>query len=151
MESKQIINEFLNDRPAVCGAYGYGSGVFKQNNYNGEVNPQIDLILIVEDMKEWHKENIEKNPTDYSFLGRIRLGHITREAMKGKNHVTYCTSIKVNNHLFKYGLIEEKDFIKDLQTWEPFYVAGRFQKPTLEVVTNDVIKNIIIRLILPYF
>ena len=31
---KELINEFLSSRPTVIGAYGYGSGVFKQLGYN---------------------------------------------------------------------------------------------------------------------
>lgn len=137
METKKVIADFLNERPDVVGAYGYGSGVFKQNNYNVEEKPQIDLILVVDNMQEWHKQNIASNPKDYSFFGKVRLNNVSRQAMKGKNHITYCALIRSNDHLFKYGLIEKEDFMKDLASWKPFYVAGRFHKPVLSVKSDS--------------
>ena len=63
------IEEFINKRPDVVAAYGYGSGVFKQAGYTSKDKPQIDLILIVDDLKEWHKKNFKLNRKDYSFFG----------------------------------------------------------------------------------
>ena len=57
---KEFINEFLSQRPNVIGAFGYGSGVFKQLGYDKKEKPQIDLILVVENIREWHRENIKK-------------------------------------------------------------------------------------------
>ena len=120
METKRVISEFLADRPEVVGAFGYGSGVFKQSNYNGEVKPQIDLILVVDNMQDWHKKNIAQNPGDYSLIGKVRLSTVSRKNMKGKNHITYCALIKSNDRLFKFGLIEKDDFISDLTSWHKF-------------------------------
>lgn len=141
METKRVISEFLADRPEVVGAFGYGSGVFKQSNYNGEVKPQIDLILVVDNMQDWHKKNIAQNPGDYSLIGKVRLSTVSRKNMKGKNHITYCALIKSNDRLFKFGLIEKDDFISDLTSWQKFYVAGRFHKPVLEVKKNPYLDS----------
>ena len=53
---KDFINDFLNERPDVVAAFGYGSGVFKQLGYDNKEKPQIDLILTVSNIIEWHKK-----------------------------------------------------------------------------------------------
>jgi translocator assembly and maintenance protein 41 len=62
---KNEILKFINKRPKVIGAYGYGSGVFKQSGYTEKDKPQIDLILVVDNLKEWHNENMKLNSKDY--------------------------------------------------------------------------------------
>ena len=60
MSNKDVIKKFIEKRPKVIAAYGYGSGVFKQAGYNGNEEVQLDLIFIVEDIKKWHLENMKK-------------------------------------------------------------------------------------------
>lgn len=142
---KEFINEFLNQRPDVIGAFGYGSGVFKQLGYSSKEKPQIDLILVVENIREWHKENIKKNPKDYSFIGKNFFLKASLKEIKGLTGITYQSNIEYKNHLFKYGVIEYKDFIKHLSSWDSFYVAGRFQKPILVLKSNQEIDDLIIK------
>ena len=62
--NENVIN-FVKNRPEVVAAYGYGSGIFKQSGYTSKDKPQIDLILVVDDLKKWHKENMKANPKDF--------------------------------------------------------------------------------------
>ena len=135
--------EFLNKRPKVIGAFGYGSGVFKQIGYTENDKVQIDLILIVENIKDWHKQNIKLNPKDYSFIGKNFLTKSNINKIKGLTGITYQSNIDYKNNLFKYGIIEYKDFEKHMKTWDSFYVPGRFQKPILTIITNDKIDKLI--------
>lgn len=139
----ELIMEFLNKRPEVIGAFGYGSGVFKQIGYNDNDKVQIDLILIVEDIKDWHKKNIKLNPNDYSFVGKRFLLNSDINKIKGVTGITYQSNINFKNNLFKYGIIEYKDFEKHMKTWDSFYVPGRFQKPVLTIITNENIDKLI--------
>ena len=143
MEKVEIIKEFLSNRPQLDGAFGYGSGVIKQSNYTNQDKPQIDLILITDDIKIWHTANIALNPRDYSIQGRFRLSYLSRSQMKGHNNIVYFSQVPENNLLFKYGVIETDDFIKDLKTWDTFYVAGRFHKPMLEIQSTKEIDDAI--------
>lgn len=145
MDKKTIIEGFLCYRPDVEGAFGYGSGVIKQESYTNQDKPQIDMILVTKDIKNWHTNNIIRNPRDYSFAGRFRLSYLSRSQMKGPNNIVYCSYIQEKNYLFKYGLIETSDFINDLNTWDNFYVAGRFHKPMLEIKSNEEINEAIER------
>ena len=142
---KDFIKEFLNERPEVVAAFGYGSGVFKQLGYDSKEKPQIDLILIVNDMKLWHKENIKRNPKDYSFIGRNFFLNSSLDEIKGITGITYQSNIEYKGHLFKYGIIEYGDFVRHMQTWDSFYVPGRFQKPTLTIKSNNFIDELILQ------
>ena len=142
---KDFIKEFLNERPEVVAAFGYGSGVFKQLGYDSKEKPQIDLILIVNDMKLWHKENIKKNPKDYSFIGRNFFLNSSLDEIKGITGITYQSNIEYKGHLFKYGIIEYGDFVRHMQTWDSFYVPGRFQKPILTIKSNNFVDELILQ------
>ena len=142
---KDFIKEFLNERPEVVAAFGYGSGVFKQLGYDSKEKPQIDLILIVNDMKLWHKENIKKNPKDYSFIGRNFFLNSSLDEIKGITGITSQSNIEYKGHLFKYGIIEYGDFVRHMQTWDSFYVPGRFQKPILTIKSNNFIDELILQ------
>lgn len=142
---KDFIKEFLNERPEVVAAFGYGSGVFKQLGYDSKEKPQIDLILVVNDMKLWHKENIKRNPKDYSFIGRNFFLNSSLDEIKGITGITYQSNIEYKGHLFKYGIIEYGDFVRHMQTWDSFYVPGRFQKPILTIKSNNFIDELILQ------
>lgn len=145
MENVDKIYKFLSHRPKVIGAFGYGSGVFKQASYTNMDKPQIDLIFIVEDIKKWHKENIIKNPKDYSMVGKIFLKHFPLKFIKGATNITYQSNILEDSKVFKYGVIEYKDFINSLSNWDTLYIAGRFQKMVLPIITNNEMNELIER------
>lgn len=122
------IEEFVNKRPDVVAAYGYGSGIFKQSGYTNKDKPQIDLILVVDDLKKWHKENIKLNKNDYSLIGKVFFKYASIKKLKGPTCITYVSNILENGNIYKYGTIEEKDLINNLKNWNSFYLPGRFQK-----------------------
>lgn len=141
---KSIITTFLDKRPATLGTFLYGSAVFKQESYSESDKPQIDMVFIVDDMKEWHRQNIRMNPHDYPLLGRLHVNLSSVKALKGGNKITYFSHIKENGYTFKFGVTELKDFIDGLSTWSPFFVAGRFQKPILPINTTPAIDEAIL-------
>ena len=83
------IEEFINKRPDVVAAYGYGSGVFKQAGYTSKDKPQIDLIFVVDDLKEWHKKNFKLNKKDYSFFGKLYIRFANISKLKKKHEENY--------------------------------------------------------------
>ena len=140
---KEKIVEFIEKRPEVKAAYGYGSGVFKQSGYTDKDKPQLDLILVVDNLKDWHLKNIKLNPKDYSFTGKVFFKNASESKLKGKTGITYLSNIEEGNLVFKYGTIELKDLEKYLTTWESFYLPGRFQKAVYPIKENkDLTKKI---------
>lgn len=139
MENIKKIEDFISKRPKIKAAYGYGSGVFKQTGYTEKDKPQIDLILVVDDLKKWHLNNIKKNPHDYSFTGKLYYKYASINSLKGNTGITYLSNIQENGSVYKYGTIEEKDLLKYLDTWESFYIPGRFQKRILPIIESKKI------------
>ena len=137
------ILDFIKKRPEVVAAYGYGSGVFKQAGYTSKDKPQIDLIIVVDDLKKWHKENMKLNKKDYSFIGKLFFRLASPKALKGKTGITYISNIEENGSVFKYGTIEAKDLKKNLSTWKSFYLPGRFQKNVYTIIENKEITELI--------
>lgn len=135
------IEEFINKRPDVVAAYGYGSGVFKQAGYTSKDKPQIDLIFVVDDLKEWHKKNFKLNKRDYSLFGKLYIRFAKESKLKKATGITYLSGIKENGSIFKYGTIEEKDLSKYLETWESFYLPGRFQKTVYPIKETKELKE----------
>ena len=137
------IKRFIDKRPDVVAAYGYGSGVFKQSGYTTKDKPQIDLILVVEDLKKWHLENIKLNKNDYSIIGKAYFKHSSPDKLKGCTGITYLSNIVEDGNIYKYGTIEEKDLLRYLDTWESFYLPGRFQKTVYPIIENNELKEAI--------
>ena len=125
----ELLQEFINKRPEVKAAYGYGSAIFKQANTDNKELKQLDLILVVDDLKKWHLDNLKMNIKDYPLFGSIYYKTADINELKGCTGITYLSNIKENNKIFKYGTIEKDDLIEKLITWNSFYVPGRFQKP----------------------
>ena len=143
MSNKDVIKKFIEKRPKVIAAYGYGSGVFKQAGYNSNEEVQLDLIFIVEDIKKWHLENMKKNPNDYSFTGRLFFKNSKKEKLVGLTGVTYQSNIVEDGCVFKYGVVDYDHFKVALSTWNSFYMTGRFQKTIMEFISTDEVRRII--------
>lgn len=142
MNLELSIHEFIKKRPKLKGAYGYGSGVFKQSGYTDKDKPQIDMIFVVEDLKKWHLENIKLNPKDYSFSAKLYFKTASVSKLKGNTGIVYLSNIMENGSVYKYGTIEEKDLERYLDTWESFYLPGRFQKTILPIIESKKIAKI---------
>lgn len=124
----KVIERFMEKRPKCEAIIGYGSGITKQKDQENR-KVQIDLIVVVKDLKRWHKANVRKNPNDYSFTGKNFLTNGSLSWLKKGGKICYLTYIPFEGHSFKIGTIEEKDFLDSLELWDTFYLAGRMQKP----------------------
>ena len=143
MDIHEKLKKFIGNRPEVVAAFGYGSGVFKQTGYDEKSLPQIDMILVVEDVRRWHKENKKKNPGDYSWTGACILPSPLVTKMSGKTCIIYQSNIEEEGGVYKYGIISRQDFFTCMTTWESFYVPGRFQKPLLPVVISPEVETLL--------
>ncbi|QLG70165.1 hypothetical protein HG535_0A01040 [Zygotorulaspora mrakii] len=118
-------------------AFGYGSGVFQQTGYvQGVDKPQIDLILGVSHATHFHSLNMRQNPQQYSSLRYFGSSFVSRFQEVGAG-VYFNPFAEINGHEVKYGVISMEKILKDLATWDTFYIAGRLQKP-VKILKNDL-------------
>jgi len=144
MNKYTLIKEFASKRPEAKAIFGYGSGVFHQASYTNNDKPQIDVIFVVDDLEDWHLTNISLNKNDYTIMGSIPIKLRAFNYLKGYNKITYYSDVKDLDCTFKYGVTEANDFLNNLKTWDNFFLAGRFQKPVLEVKSDPKIDRAIL-------
>ena len=119
----------------------------------------IDLIFVVDDTSQWHRENIRQNSWHYSSLFQkptfVRL-KLLELLQKTKPYVLYNTKIPFNGQVLsddrvstmftstqviKYGVISKEHLVEDLRHWTTLFVSGRMQKPVaMRCVTAKAIK-----------
>ncbi|CCK71626.1 putative phosphatidate cytidylyltransferase KNAG_0H02120 [Huiozyma naganishii CBS 8797] len=116
-------------RAPIDFAFGYGSGVFQQSGYNsGGSAPQTDLILAVSDSTAFHTLNMRQNPSHYSGLRWFGPQVVSRFQHIGAG-VYFNPFVELQGRQVKYGIVCMEDLLRDLATWDKFYLAGRLQKP----------------------
>ena len=109
-------------------AAGYGSGVFPQKSYAPDARPMLDLILGVTHPEHWHSLNLRQHPGHYSGLRRLGSWSVARVQSMAAG-VYYNTHVEIDGWKIKYGVVGMDKLERDLDGWETFYLAGRFQKP----------------------
>lgn len=129
-----ILSKFPNNF-AFC--FAYGSGVKKQLGYDGHKNaqrPMIDLVFCVNDPLEWHRHNIQMNPSHYSAV-RMMGSSIISKIQTQFGAKVYCNTLipMDDGSTIKYGVVTANDLRNDLIDWTYLYLAGRLHKP-IEVI-----------------
>ncbi|SCU99210.1 LAME_0G02278g1_1 [Lachancea meyersii CBS 8951] len=118
-------------------AFGYGSGVFQQSGYSKSQDmPQIDIIFGVSHPDHFHSLNVRQNPHHYSSLRFFGSKFISQFQEVGAG-VYFNPFVDINGQVVKYGVVSMDTLLKDLATWNSFYLAGRLQKP-VKVLKNDL-------------
>ena len=95
------------------------------------------MIITVSNEVLWNRENIRKNPDYYSSTGKLFLNHTDEKIQKLGAKICYIPYIEYKDDIYKIGIINKNDLINDLDKWESFYLAGRFQKNIMLVKIND--------------
>ncbi|EJS43646.1 tam41p [Saccharomyces arboricola H-6] len=118
-------------------AFGYGSGVFEQAGYSkNDSKPQIDIILGVTYPSHFHSINMRQNSQHYSSLKYFGSEFVSKFQQIGAG-VYFNPFANINGHDVKYGVISMETLLKDIATWNTFYLAGRLQKP-VKILKNDL-------------
>ncbi|TMW69317.1 hypothetical protein Poli38472_001473 [Pythium oligandrum] len=127
--------------PPVQFAMAYGSGVFAQKNHDASTS-MIDLVFAVDDPKQWHAANLERNAGHYSFLKWFGADTITAVQENYGAGLYYNTLVPllnpaVGNRLIKYGVVSTKTLCEDLTAWKTLYLSGRMHKPVSILSATD--------------
>ncbi len=120
---KKIINKNF---PPLEIAIAYGSAVFPQKNHVGKM---IDLIFIVNNSKEFHKQNIIMNPKHYSVISSFFKEEFIAKVNNFGTGMYFNPMIHVDDIYLKYGVIEINTAIKQMEEWDNLFFSGRLHKP----------------------
>ncbi|KAK7505411.1 hypothetical protein BaRGS_00003156 [Batillaria attramentaria] len=110
-------------------AFAYGSGVYQQEGHPDMSHNMLDFVIVVDDAKTWHKENLKLNRHHYSFLkytGSHSIAYLQNNFGAG---VYFNTLVPFEDRFIKYGVITTDRLITDLLDWDTLYIAGRLHKP----------------------
>ena len=143
--------EVLRSLPPATMVWGYGSGVVPQARDLGEDGDAAapaqrlrDYILVVEDARAWHAENMRRHPTHYPWWMRSAGARVVRWVQRTgaaayfvpllpSKRASAIGGSSVADASIKYGVIEAADLLQDLVTWRHFYIAGRLHKPAVRL------------------
>jgi len=140
----------------IVHAFGYGSGVFVQQDNNQESKnnnatqeqTMLDLILVVRDATSFHALNQRENPHHYAPLFRSHPGraawwqqHDVFDTPLVRNPKVFFNFVKDSQYWMKYGIITAHELQSDLQYWDSLYVGGRMHKPTATIVSSPSIEQ----------
>lgn len=141
MDIRARITKFIETLPEVVSVKAYGSSIAYQSGYKVNEKKQVDLIVIVDDIKEFYKKNLDKNKYMYKLIPKIYFKHAKSASLKKAAGICYTTDINYGQDTYKMGVIEKVDVIDDLLNWKTFYIAGRFQKEMFTAKKDEQIEK----------
>ncbi len=138
-----LFNHFPVEEINSC--FAYGSAVIPQIGNKGKMT---DLFFICNDIKIFHEKNMKMNESHYSSVSKIGKLNSLVKLNKFGSGVYYNPSVKIKSFgeemLIKYGTVSLSDFVLHLRKWDNLFLAGRFHKPVLSVISqNDEVENAI--------
>ena len=139
MANRMLYESILSHFPQRCMrmAFAYGSGVFQQLGHGDMSKNMIDMIFVVDDPAQWHRENIARNSKHYSALKHLGCGAVERIQNNFGARVYFNTLVPCEGRMIKYGVIGTEALRLDLLDWEFLYTSGRLHKPVYHVIQNQ--------------
>jgi hypothetical protein len=123
--------------PPVVYACVYGSSVFHRIKQGDGKTISVDLILVVENLFDFHKDNLIQNPNHYNWVTRnIGLKSISSINSFGAG-MWFHSDVKIKRMTVTYGVIDRIQMGTDLQTWGTLFSAGRLLQP-IYILQDDV-------------
>ncbi|XP_075248126.1 phosphatidate cytidylyltransferase, mitochondrial-like [Convolutriloba macropyga] len=116
--------------------FAYGSAVFKQKGNLNSKN-MVDVCFVVNDTSLFHSKNLNRNPRDYSLIGKLGSG-VVNHVQNMPCGVYFNTLVKLDaGVMFKYGVVSSPVLERDLSTWDALYYSGRLHKPVSFIYPPD--------------
>ncbi|XP_003390372.1 PREDICTED: phosphatidate cytidylyltransferase, mitochondrial-like [Amphimedon queenslandica] len=130
-----LVSSLLSRFPPTELVFAYGSAALQQ--HGRDKGKMLDLVFVVNNSQSWHKENIQTNPSHYSFLRYLGESYIVNVQHRPAG-LYYNTLVHIDTHdqLIKYGVMSVGDFCRDLNEWEWLYASGRMQKPVTLLINS---------------
>ncbi len=138
------LSRLLEVLPPVNFAVAYGSGVFKHfgSAAVSTTTKVVDYILAVDNAQQWHAENAAANPRHYGGLSKLIGGKSTAILADTVGlGVHFNPYVQVGGQLCKYGVVSTASLLRDLDSWEHLYLAGRLHKPVKGLVKCHTVER----------
>ena len=124
------IESLLDDLPKVNGAL------------KTIKNDKSEIVLVVDDVLSWHRENVLINPKYYGNLGkRIVANSNNSFELTGNSFYTKNKDISLGKKKVDIITVNESDFDICLTTWNSLALANRFHRGFGIVESNETIDN----------
>ena len=141
LKVRNRIYDFIETLPKTVSVKAYGSSVAYQSGYKENDKKQVDLIVIVDNIKKFYEENLKFNKYMYKFTPRVYFKYASLKGLKKHASICYTTHINYGDDTYKMGVIEKEDVVDDLLNWKTFYIAGRFQKEMFTAISDPEIEQ----------
>jgi hypothetical protein len=92
-------------------------------------HPMVDTILVVDNFEQWHKNNFALNKKHYPFFARFVSVKIVNFFQSKGAKIHFNSYYDTDKKLIRYGIVDYKDFLSDLNTWSNLTVSSYMQKP----------------------
>ena len=82
MGIRERILKFVDTLPEVVSVKAYGSSIAYQAGYKENEKKQVDLIVVVDDIKKFYEENLKRNKYMYKFTPKMYFKHASSKLLK---------------------------------------------------------------------
>ena len=128
--ARERIAGVLAALPPVEHALAYGSAVLADASVAGPERA-LDVLVAVRDPAAWHDANATRNPSHYAWHARLGGGraiHGAATTLGADAH--YNARLRdERGRAYKYGVVDVRDVVDDLERWKHLFVAERMHKP----------------------
>ncbi len=144
MDNLELIKNIRKNLPENIAIIGYGSGIFKQQGYDRNEIPDKDIILVVENFRQFLIDDYKMNKDHFSSDFDVRVLEDKKDKYKFYKNIG-CLKFYHDNVHYKMMIISESALIYDLKTWNHFGMAGRLTKPILYEDLKANLENLILK------
>ncbi len=81
----------------------------------------IDFVFVVDDARQWHAENLQRNRSHYSSLALLGSSTVSMAQNMGAC-IYYNPFVVLDTRQVKYGVIQLNHLFEDLTNWRYLYV-----------------------------
>ena len=128
-KNEELLQKIVSNFPAgISLALAYGSGIFNQKDNVCSKN-MLDFVFVLEDALQWHEQNLQRHPSHYSFVKSLGVNAVVYLQDRYGAGLYYNTLVPMEGRTIKYGTVNRKNFLVDLNEWVWLYLAGRLHKP----------------------
>ena len=128
MENIELIRYMQETLPETVAVIGYGSGIYKQENYGPE-KPDKDAIVVVTNFRKFLIKDYQQNP--HHFAKDFDKHVLYKQKSNSYYKNIGCLKYSEDGQRIKLMVISENALYQDLDTWRYFGMACRLTKPIL--------------------